>query len=156
MLYIKACLMTAIIGSICNYIYTLKRGKPILPWEVIPAFLLFFLVLFLAIVINSFLRKQFPKHPFPTLGLVTIIGLLISMPGFSPLAPYVKAIIGKINLMPLITPVLAYTGISAGKDLSTFKQQGIAIIITTLVAFVGTYVGSAIIANISLRALGII
>ena len=62
----------------------------------------------------------------------------------------------KIGLLPLCTPILAYAGISAGKDLDTFKKQGFAIVCTALIAFIGTYIGSAIIAQIVLRLSGVI
>ena len=44
----------------------------------------------------------------------------------------------------------------SGKDLDTFKQQGVSIVIISLFAFIGTYVGSAIIAEVILRATGVI
>jgi len=153
--YIKGWVMTAVLGSICNYIYSLKAKKPVLPWETIPGFLLFFLVMILAIMLTIYLKKHFPNHNFSTLGMVTLIGILLSLPGLSPVAGFVKASISKISLLPLCTPVLAYTGISAGKDLSTFRKQGLAIVVTTLVAFIGTYLGSAIIANITLKVMGV-
>jgi len=63
--------------------------------------------------------------------------------------------VSKISLLPLCTPILAYAGISTGKDMVEFKKQGIRIIIVTLLTFIGTYVSSAIIANIILKIQGI-
>ena len=59
-------------------------------------------------------------------------------------------------MLPLCTPILAYAGISAGKDLDTFKEQGIAIVCTAILAFIGTYIGSAIIAQIILKLTNVI
>ena len=47
------------------------------------------------------------------------------------------------------------TGIAAGKDLKTFKEQGIAIVLTTLIALVGTFVGSAVIAQLVMKWTGV-
>ena len=49
------------------------------------------------------------------------------------------------------SPILAYAGISIGKDMDSFKKQGVGIVITSLMAFAGTYIGSAIIAEVLLR-----
>ena len=46
-------------------------------------------------------------------------------------------------------------GIAAGKDLKTFREQGAAIVLTTLVALVGTFVGSAIIAQLVMKWTGV-
>ena len=67
-----------------------------------------------------------------------------------------SASMNKIGLLPLCTPILAYAGISLGKDFGTFKSQGIAIVCVALLTFVGTYVGSAVIAEVVLRLTGAI
>ena len=87
---------------------------------------------------------------------ITLIGVLLAMPYNTVTGPFVAAEVGKIGLLPLATPILAYAGISAGKDLDTFKKQGFAIVCTALIAFIGTYIGSAIIAQIVLRLSGVI
>ena len=52
--------------------------------------------------------------------------------------------------------VMAYSGIAAGKDLDSFKKQGLSIILVTLIALIGTFVGSAIIAHIVMKYTGVI
>lgn len=61
-----------------------------------------------------------------------------------------------MNLMSLCTPILAYAGISIGKDLDEFKKQGLGIMCTAIAAFTGTYVGSALIAQVVLMMTGVI
>ena len=39
-----------------------------------------------------------------------------------------------MNLMSLCTPILAYAGISIGKDLDEFKKQGLGIMCTAIAA----------------------
>ena len=56
-----------------------------------------------------------------------------------------------INLYKRRSKIALAAGISAGKDLDTFKEQGFAIVCTAILAFIGTYIGSAIIAEIVLR-----
>ena len=59
-----------------------------------------------------------------------------------------------VELMALCTPILAYAGIAIGKDLDEFKKQGVKIIIVSILTFIGTFVGSAVIAEVVLKATG--
>ena len=70
-------------------------------------------------------------------------------PGCQPIADYAIEQIGKIGLLPLCTPILAYAGISIGKDVDTFKKQGFAIVVVAIFTFAGTFLGSTIIARSS-------
>ena len=85
-----------------------------------------------------------------------VIAILITIPGVSPIADYAIEQIGKIGLLPLCTPILAYAGISIGKDVDTFKKQGFAIVVVAIFTFAGTFLGSTIIAQIILKMTGVI
>ena len=63
---------------------------------------------------------------------------------------YVK----QIGFVALCTPILAYAGISIGKDLDAFAKTGWRICLLSCVVFIGTYIASAIIAQAILTALG--
>ncbi len=82
--------------------------------------------------------------------------MLLSIPNFSPVAGWIETNFAKIGTLPLCTPILAYAGISIGKDMGDFRKQGIGIVLTSLLAFAGTYIGSAVIAQILLKATGVI
>ena len=56
--------------------------------------------------------------------------------------------------MALCTPILAYAGIAIGKDLDDFKKQGVSIVIVSILTFIGTFVGSAVIAEVVLKVTG--
>ena len=79
-----------------------------------------------------------------------------SKAGKPVIADYAIEQIGKIGLLPLCTPILAYAGISIGKDVDTFKEQGLAIVIVAIFTFAGTFLGSTIIAQIILKMTGVI
>ena len=78
------------------------------------------------------------------------------MPYNTITGPFVSAEVGKIGLLPLATPILAYAGVSIGKDWVEFKKIGWRGIIVAFLVMIGTYIGSAIIAQIILKAQGII
>ena len=59
----------------------------------------------------------------------------------------------KVGFVSLCTLILAYAGVSIGKDMDAFKSTGWRIVILSCVIFAGTYLGSAIIAQIILKLL---
>lgn len=64
--------------------------------------------------------------------------------------------VGKIGMLPTVTPILAYAGVSMGKDWIEFKKIGWKGIVVAIFVMIGTYVGSALIAQLILSAQGII
>lgn len=89
----------------------------------------------------------------PSVAYIVLIGCIVTyptFPGASLLSPYIS----KVSFLSLTTPILAYVGISIGKDLDTFAKAGWRIIVVSVFVFIGTYVSSAIIAEIILRSLG--
>ncbi len=91
----------------------------------------------------------------PAIIYITVIGILLAVEG-SPTAAYVNEAVGKIGLLPLATPVLAYAGVNIGKDWAEFKKISWKGILVTLCVMIGTFVGSAVIANIILHVQGIV
>ena len=114
----------------------------------------FFVVLFGIAFVGTTLARLIPVK-IPAVIWITVIGILLAIEG-SPTAPYVTEAVGKIGLLPLATPVLAYAGVNIGKDWAEFKKIGWRGILVTLCVMVGTFVGSAVIANIILHAQGTI
>ena len=113
------------------------------------------LILFGVIVAGLAIGRLIPIKNFPDIGWMTLVGILISMPIF----PYSKQVLeytGKVNLLVTATPVLAYAGIALGKDIGLLKQVGWKIVIVSLFVFIGTFVGSAVIAHIVLKMQGLI
>ncbi|GKT29738.1 hypothetical protein ADUPG1_001261, partial [Aduncisulcus paluster] len=56
--------------------------------------------------------------------------------------------------LALTSPILAYAGVSIGKDLDTFKKSGWRIVIVSIFVMVSTYIGSAAIAQSVLKFMG--
>lgn len=149
---IKVLLISGVLASIANMIYEWRTGAATIhmPWEVFPALLYMFIIIVISCLIHDQLAKVLPFQ-VPVILYVALITTLLSFPFAGWFATTMATEFAKIGLLPLCTPVLAYAGISAGKDLDTFKEQGVAIVCTALLTFIGTYIGSAIIAQIVLR-----
>ena len=152
---IKVLILSGIFASIANWISTMKSGKPVLPWEAAPALIAMFFIIVVACLIDETVRK-FTPIKLPNIIYISMLTLVLSIPGFTPMGNFMIAEFSKIGLLPLCTPILAYAGIAIGKDLEDFKKQGLAIMVTACLTFIGTFIGSALIAHLILKAQGII
>ena len=154
---IRVLLVSGILASIANMIYEWRTGAATIhmPWEVFPALLYMFIIIVVSCLIHDLLAKVLPFQ-VPVILYVALLTTILSFPFAGWFATTMQTEFAKIGLLPLCTPILAYAGISAGKDLDTFKEQGVAIVCTAILAFIGTYIGSAIIAEIVLRLTNVI
>ena len=155
---IKVLIISALLGSIANTIYTwrLPTLDTVLPWQTWPALGLMLAIIFLSCLLHDVLAKVLP-FDIPIILYIALITTIISFESIAGgLAVFMAAEFAKIQLLPLCTPILAYAGISVGRDLDTFKKQGIAIVVVALITFLGTFLGSAIIAEFTLKLTGVI
>lgn len=152
---IKVLVISALFASVGNYLSTLKAGTPVTPLEAIPGLCLLVLITLVGLLIWSLINKVTGDKNLPAIAYISLIAIIMTIPGV-PGAQFVTDSINKIGLLPLCTPILAYAGISIGKDLDSFKKNGVAIVLVSLFAFIGTYIGSAIIAQIILKMTGVI
>ncbi len=86
---------------------------------------------------------------------ISLIGIVIAIPGV-PTSNFVIHYVSQVNLATICTAFLAYVGIAIGNDWAEFKKIGWKGIIITLIVISGTYLGSAIIAHLTLFATGMI
>lgn len=152
---IKVLTISALFASVANAINTAKGGAMVSPLEALPGLITMILMVILGCLIQQFVEKRVKFH-LPTIVYISLISIIASIPGVSPIANFVVTEFNKVGLLPLCTPILAYAGISIGKDMNEFKKQGIAIVCVALCTFFGTYVGSAIIAQLVLKLTGVI
>jgi len=61
---------------------------------------------------------------------------------------------GKLEFMALATPILAYAGLSFGKDIQEFKKLGWRIVVISLVVYTGTFLLATIFAEITFKLTG--
>jgi hypothetical protein len=97
------------------------------------------------------MAKVFPK--IPAAAYIVTLGCILTYPSV-PGADFINAAMKSVSFMSLTTPILAYAGISIGKDLAVFKKSGWRIVILACSVFIGTFIGSAIIAEFILRFMG--
>lgn len=89
----------------------------------------------------------------PAVVWVSLIALFITTPIF-PGNGWIVSQTEKINFMAIATPILAYAGLSLGKDIDSFKKLGWRIVLVSLVVYTGTFLFAAIFAEIAFKILG--
>jgi len=90
------------------------------------------------------------KRLLPRLPLVLVLSLfatLVGVPGLLPFSDTVLQLTGKLNFMAFTTPVLALAGFSVAKDLPLFRRLGWRIVVVSLAATAGTFLGATLIAE---------
>ena len=110
------------------------------------------LVLFGIIVGGVFIHYIIPWKGLPAVAYIVTLGCIVTIPGV-PGAEEMTAWVSKINFVALCTPILAYAGLAVGKDIGVLRTQGWRIVLVGLFVFVGTFVGSAVIAELVLRGM---
>lgn len=125
-------------------------GYDILPLEAIPGMI----VLILICLAGFILRDLIPIN-FPSIAYISIIGVLVSMP-WVPGSDKIVEWTSEVQLLALTTPILAYAGITIGRSWTDFVKLGWKTLIVASLVMLGTFLGSALIAEIILRFQGII
>ena len=159
-------IIICIVAAIANTIYGWRTGAEtiVAPWETIPALIYMMVIIFVSYAIHDLLEKVLPFSVPPVL-YIALIGAILSFPSIDTPLGAMFGLEGGLmattfskfyGLLPLCTPTLAFAGIASGKELKTFKEQGIAIVVVAILTFIGTYFGSALIAQIIMKAQGVI
>ncbi len=111
------------------------------------------LLILIAIAMAGIAMGRYLPGGIPGVAYVVTLGCILTYPGV-PGAEFINACMKKVGFLPLCTPILAYAGVSIGKDLDAFAHSGWRIVILSCVIFIGTYLGSAVIAQVILKYLG--
>lgn len=121
--------------------------KPII--SSLPGLFLVLLIAFISLVI----KEKVPQLQFPAFAWASLISFVLSMP-FMPTAELFLKYTNEIVFLGTTTPILAFAGISVGNKLQDFKKLGWKVFIVAIMAFTGTYFGSAIVAHVVLKLMG--
>ena len=120
-------------------------GQGVNPISALPAML----ILFACCIVGVLLKEVIPVN-VPAIAWISIVAILISLPQF-PMSEYVLVETEKLGVLQLITPVLAYAGFAISQmEVNLFKKSGFKIAVVALLTFTGTFLGSAIIAQVML------
>ncbi|MEG1641942.1 MAG: DUF340 domain-containing protein [Synergistaceae bacterium] len=102
------------------------------------------------IAVGVTISRLMPWKGLPAVAYIVTLGCIVTIPGF-PGSEIISNAVSKVSFIGLCTPILAYAGLAVGKDIDTLKKQGWKIVLVGLFVFVGTFIGSAVIAEMVLR-----
>jgi len=104
----------------------------------------------MAVVALIALTVEGIKRLAPRLPMVLVLSVVATVAGIPGLFPFSDALIaltGKLNFLAFTTPVLALAGFSVAKDVPMFRQLGWRIVVVSLTATAGTFLGATLIAE---------
>jgi hypothetical protein len=104
------------------------------------------LAIMLVTVAVGYMLYRLTGSRIPAVCWVSLAGMIATYPGV-PYAGAIAAWTGKINFLALTTPMLAFAGLSIAKDIPAFRKLGWPIVVTSLMANAGTFLGATLIAQ---------
>jgi hypothetical protein len=142
--YSSLLLIACAIGLIANWVATGTNPLAALPGMVI---------LYLVSVAGLLLARHVPFY-LPAVAWTSLLAIVVTLP-FIPGAAWVLAKVEALNFLALATPALAYGGLALTKgEFDIARKSGWKIVIVAICVMFGTYIGSVLIADISLRIAG--
>lgn len=142
-------LMLLIFSTLTIIINTLSYKNDL--FQSIPGILILSGITFLGLLLGRLIPLKIPPIIY-----MSIIGLVISLPVFGPVSEYVYTSTSQISTLALCTVILSYSGVAIAKSWADFKEMGWRSIVVTLCVILGTFLGSTVIAELVLKAQGII
>ena len=106
----------------------------------------------IGLTISKFMSR-FVK--LPSMVYVSLLGLLLACP-VSPVKDIVVETTTPVAFLAPATALGAFAGISLGKDLKDFTKMGWKLVLITLFVITGTFIFSALVADIVLKMTGAI
>lgn len=94
--------------------------------------------IFAVISLAGLTIKHFVPGNLPAVAYIALIGMASAMP-FSPVSGFVIYWAGKVSLMAVVTPILAYAGVIVGRDWREFIKIGWKGVFISLVVILGTF-----------------
>ena len=106
----------------------------------------------IGLTISKFMSR-FVK--LPSMMYVSLLGLLLACP-ISPVKDIVVETTTPVAFLAPATALGAFAGVSLGKDLKDFAKMGWKLVLITLFVITGTFIFSALVADVVLKMTGAI
>ena len=129
-----------LIAAVGNWI-----GYSVFPSSSLPGMAVLIVICLAGLILQHVLPVN-----IPSVAYIGIIGILVSMP-VMPGSAYIVKWTESINILALATPILAYAGIAIGRSWTDFVKLGWRSVVVAMFVMVGTFLGSALIAEVVLR-----
>lgn len=120
------------------------------PIEALPG-----MILIVIIAMAALLMKDLVPLKFPAFAWATLIAFILTLP-MMPTSAVLLEYTNKVGFLATTTPILAFAGISVGNKIDILKKISWKLVIVSLIVFASTFFGSALVAQILLKAQGTI
>lgn len=138
----QTAIVVAIVCAV-GWISNTVNGAPLM--QALPGIVL----LYVMSMIGLGIARIMPFY-LPSIAWVSLVSIIATVPWF-PGSAWMVSQLSHVNFLAIVTPVLAYAGLAlASREFTMFRKTGWKLIITALLVFTGTFLGSAIIAQIFL------
>lgn len=128
-----------------------RIGPKIPLLEAVPGMIILYGITMLGLAITRYA----PIH-LPSVAWISLVGIVVTLPWF-PGSAWLLGHLKKVDFLALATPVLAYAGLAISKaEVVTFARSGWKLAVVAIMVFLGTYLGSAVIAQVVLRWQGLV
>ena len=140
-------LMVSVVIILTNVIgYKMPVGDSII------GVLLLSAIALVGLTISNFMSR-FVK--LPSMMYVSLLGLLLACP-VSPVKDIIVETTTPVAFLAPATALGVFAGISLGKDLKEFAKMGWKLVVITLFVITGTFIFSALVADVVLKITGVI
>ncbi|MEP9379200.1 hypothetical protein ABLE91_20975 [Aquabacter sp. CN5-332] len=129
------------LGLVANWVATGTSPLIALPGMVI---------LGLCSIVGVILTRLMPFY-LPSVAWISLVAIIVTIPGV-PGAAYVVEQVTKLNFVAMASPILAYGGLAlTSNEFQIARSSGWKIVIVAICVMFGTYMGSVVIADLTLR-----
>lgn len=114
-------------------------------WGALPGMIILYVMSLLGLVIT----RVVPFY-LPAIAWISLVSIIMTLP-FFPGSTWLVEALSQVNFLAIVTPVLAYAGFALSKqEFSMFRRTGWKLVLVSLLVFTGTYLGSAVVAQLLL------
>src|SRR5690625_2671619 len=136
---------TSVVAVVCivAWLSNAAAGIPLL--DALPGMIILYVMTMIGLAVTRFM-------PFylPSVAWVSLVSIVLTLP-WIPGSDWMLAHLGEVNFLAIVTPVLGYAGLAlTPREFTMFRRTGWKLIITALLVFTGTFIGSALIAEVLL------
>jgi hypothetical protein len=111
-------------------------------------------VIYAITMIGLVLTKAAPFY-LPSVAWISLVGILLTLP-WTPGSEWIVTQVKNVNFLSLATPALAYAGFAiARNEIETAKRSGWKLALVAAFVFIGTYLGSVLVAEVVIGLQGI-
>ncbi len=128
-----------VVGWLSN---TISSGQL---WGALPGMVMLYVMTLAGLAITRLM-------PFylPAVAWVSLISIIVTLP-FFPGSAWLVEQLSAVNFLAIVTPVLGYAGLALSqREFAMFRRTGWKLVIVSLLVFTGTYLGSAVVAQLLL------